>query len=537
MDTQTASDSIVDGNYHDAEYDGYLARINARFVATANEAHSLFSTNASDLWGVYLGSFDDPVERQYHNCHACRQFIERFGGLVVINEDGMTSSAIWHKDDALEAYKGTVAAMIRAVKRAKVTGVFLSPDQVWGSPMTGIWRHFAVTPPRCIVHKRALLTAGQAMAEKREEFKAVVRALVEFTSGHLETAVTLLKTDALYRTEKVLGQAEWLHALKNAWTNAPNGRKSNIAWRAIASAPAGFCHPRASMIGTLLEDIAAGKSYDSVSRSFAMKMHPLSYQRPQAAPTAGAIAHAERIIGELKAAGSLERRFARLDEVTALWRPKQIEKTAPPHGSVFGHLKPKGSEEAPRLHIPAQMMTWDKFQRTILPTAERIALLAPHVGSYMALVTAVNKDAPPILQWDHEDNRNPVSWYFWNRGAMAEQFGITADRYVDVEAVAYQPSMWNGGSEHHGCGVVFILAGARETRQSGAALFPEILKTEFHGIRSVIEAYSRNAEIQGMDEPHAAGIGFTKSGGNAWPARIRVWSDGRSQDYNLDRWD
>jgi hypothetical protein len=95
--------------------------------------------------------------------------------------------------------------------------------------------------------------------------------------------------------------------------------------------------------------------------------------------------------------------------------------------------------------------------------------------------------------------------------------------------------MWNGGFEHQGAGVMFIIASARESRQSGAAIFPETLKAEFHGIRSVIEAYSRKASIQGMNEPHAAGIMLTK--GNAWDATLRVWSAGRSQEYRLDRWD
>lgn len=54
------------------------------------------------------------------------------------------------------------------------------------------------------------------------------------------------------------------------------------------------------MIGTLLDDIASGMSFDSVSRRFAEKMHPLQYQRPQAAPSAGNIAQAEKIVEKLE---------------------------------------------------------------------------------------------------------------------------------------------------------------------------------------------------------------------------------------------
>jgi hypothetical protein len=544
MEAQVSEGPVVHGNHNDADYDGFLARVQARFLKNIEGgAVPLFESDDADLWGAYLGTFGPaPADgeaatplRQYHTCHACRLFVERFGGLVTVDAAGTTAPAIWHEDDAPDAYKPAIAAMARLVRKAKVTGVFLSSDRVWGTPETGVWHHLALTPPAAILHKRATQTAGQAMAEKREDFKTVMHALNEFTQPHLELALTLLKTDALYRSEKVLSQAEWLHGLHVARAAAHGSAKANAVWRAIATAPAGFCHPRSSMIGTLLEDIAAGMEFSEVSRRFAAKMHPLAYQRPQAAPTAGAIAAAEKIMQQLGAAGSLARRFARLDEVQALWKPAPA-KDAPAAEGVFGHLKPKGAEAAPSMTIPAQTMTWDKFQRTVLPTAERIEFRAPSVGAYTALVTAVNADAPPILQWDREDARNPVSWYFWNGGSSAASFGLVAGAFVPVDAVAFKPSMWNGGNEHQGQGVLFVLAGARESKMPGAALFPEILKAEFHGIRSVLEAYSRGASIEGMREPHAAGEMLTK-GDKAWQATVRVWSGGKSLDYCLDRWD
>jgi hypothetical protein len=289
------------------------------------------------------------------------------------------------------------------------------------------------------------------------------------------------------------------------------------------------------MIGTLLEDIAAGMSFETVARRFADKMHPLAYQRPQAAPTGGAIVEAEKVMQQLGAAGSLARRFARLDEVQALWKPR-ASVLAPAAEGVFGHLRPKDSTIVPSMTVPAQTMTWEKFQRTVLPTAERIEFRAWSVGGYVALVTAVNFDAPPILQWDHTDARNPVSWYFWHGGATAASFGLNAGQFYAVEAITLKPSMWHDGNEYQGAGVMFVLAGAHETRQAGAALFPEIMRTEFHGIRSVIEAYSRSAEIAGLHEPHAAGVMLDK-GDNTWQVVLRVLAGGKSLDYCLDRWD
>jgi hypothetical protein len=536
MSIQISADAAPRGNHEDSSHDEFLERINARFLANCeNGKKPMFTTDAEGLWDLYLDSFSDPSDRQHHNCRSCRNFIERYGSLVTIGEGGTTSPAIWDESDATDEYRAAFAALSRAVRRAKVTGVFLSSDPVWGTPATGVWHHMAVRPAKEMLHKSLVSTAGQAMAAKKEDFRTVTHALGEFTLAHLETALTLLKSDSLYRSEKVLGQAEWLHSLHIARSAAHGNLKANVVWRAIAIAPAGFCHPRSSMIGTLLEDIAAGKGYEEVSRAFAAKMHPLQYQRPQSAPTSGAIAAAEKLFEKLGAAGSLARRFCRVDEVHALWRPapKKEEKTS---GGLFGHLKAKDEAVAPAMAVPAQTMTWVKFRDEVLPTAEKIGFRAPSIGPYTAFVTAANMDAPPILQWDREDARNPVSWYVWRGGSPARQFGLVGGMFHDVDAVSLTPSMWGGGQDHHGAGVVFLIAGARESRKdTGLALFPEILKSEFHGSRSVVEAHSKSGEIEGMDDPHAAGVLLQK--GSRWDAMVRVWVGGRSLDYKLDRWD
>lgn len=532
---KTLDPAVPVGHTHDPIYNAFLTRLQARFTANLAGTPHLFTTEGVDLWMVYLNSFPDAVERQHHNCNACRHFVQRFGHLAQIDNHGNTTSAVWNESDAPPAYTLAIHNLRKEVESSKVTGVFLSSDKVWGTPKTGDWTHLAVTPPPAIVHKDRILTAFQASAAKSEDFNTVMRALNEFTQPHLEVALKLLESDALYRSEKVLGQAKWLHTLHVARMSVwANYKKANVVWAAVAAAPAGFCHPRSSMIGTLLEDIAAGMAYEDVSKRFAAKMHPLQYQRPQAAPTAGAIASAEKLVQQLGVAGSLARRFARLDEVRAVWRPSP--KKAAPADGIFGHLKPKGAAPASTMNIPAQTMTWDKFQRTVLPTAERIEFMTPRTGSYTALVTAVNADAPPILQWDHEDARNPVSWYFWRTNPSAASFGLPANQFVEVEAITLKPSMWNGGNEHQGVGVMFVLAGAHETKMHGSALFPECLKSEFHGIRSVIEAYSRNDKIAGMNEPHAAGLMVTQNE-KTWNVHVRVTTNGVSSEYKIDRWD
>lgn len=489
------------GNHDDADYDNFLVRLQARFTSNLGD-RPLFETSAAcdecDIFALYLDAFP-PEQRQYHNCSACRHFVQRYGHLATIDDEGRTQSALWNEADAPELYKPSIRALDWLVRRSHVTGIFLSSQPVWGEPVTGIWKHMALTPPRAILHRSPICTAGQAMAEKREDRGTVARALSEFSPEHIAQAVTLLKTDALYRSEKVLGAAEWLAKL-HAARAAAKGKtaRENVLWLAVAQAPAGFCHPRSSMIGTLLEDLAAGKSYDEVSRAFKAKMHPLQYQRPQAAPTAGNIAQAEKLVAQLGIAASLRRRFARVDELVAVWRPADV-KPEPVGGGVFAHLTPKGKGVPARLDMPPLVITWEKFARTVLPEAEQLECFAPAHGNYAALVTAADMEAPPILQWDLPEQRNPVSWYIYNGGTNAGTWGLPGGAYVKVAAVTLQPNLWHQPEKfaHHGKGVLFVLEGARESRFESLALFPECLRSELREVRATFEAYSRGKAIEG----------------------------------------
>lgn len=535
MSTSITSEVVV---RDEREYHEYLSRIQSR-LQTLELGAGLFDTDVDELFDVFLGGLAES-DRQHYTCSACRRFVNHFGGIVLIDSEGVTHSPFWNPDDAPLELQGAVAAVLAKVRKAKVMGVFLSSETVWGIPVTGEWRHMAFVPAKSLVFNKATMTAFQASAEKKEDYKNVMTALAEFTLPQIQQAILLLDTDALYRSEKCLGVAKWLKRMHEIREIKNHVTRNNLFWVEIAKAPAGFCHPRASMIGTLLEDIAAGMAIDDVSRRFASKMHPLQYQRPQAAPTAGNIAQAEKVIAQLQAAGSLGRRFARLEEIQALWTPRAANEKPQQAGGVFAHLTPKEQQLAAQPLVPSITITWDKFSRTVLPNAIKMECYVPGTGNFAGLVTAENPDAPPIIQWDRDEQRNPVSWYLYNNGSSASKWGLTAGTYCKVNAVCLQPSMWfDSKAEHQGQGVLFILDGAKDSRTAGTglALFPEILKAEFHGIRATIEAFSRRGEISGIEEASANGIICQKSSRADWNTSFRVTTADGIVQYKLDRWD
>ena len=332
----------------------------------------------------------------------------------------------------------------------------------------------------------------------------------------------------------MLGPAEWLRDLAAA---VAKGDRTNVVWRAIATAPAGFCHPRSSMVGTLLEYLAGGMSFDAAAGRFRAKMHPLQYQRPRAPPSAGQIEAAERLVEQLGIAASLPRRLARIEDLETLWRPAPpASSDATAAGGVFGHLRPAAAKDRP-LEVAEQKITWERFARTVLPDAVALEALLPAHGNYCALVTAVDPSAPPILQWDRPERRNPVSWYVYQSGSDAAQWALTGGTWGAVTALTLQPSLWGEAAlAHQGRSAIAIIAGARDTRwhAAGGGLFPEILRSELHGARATIEDYSKRATIAGFDQSSACGLRIGDKSEVVLRATTRT---GSRFTYRIDRWD
>lgn len=519
--------------HRDHGYDEFSRLIAARIAATAGP---LFTTDATSLWETYLGTL--PVEdQQGYNCNACRRFFETYGGLVTIDETGCTKSLLW-SDNVPDFFRVAVARLHLTVNCANVTGVFLTTAKVWGQPVTGFWRHLHGVPTFPLYKSTPLLNESQAMAEKVQDYGSLSRGLGEYAEEHVETAVALLSAETLYRSEKVLGPAQFLLDLHRARaTTRDQRRRNNLVWRAVATAPAGFAHPKTTMVSTLLDDLVAGVSLDTAKQKFAAKMNPLQYQRPQAAPTAGQVMAAEKLAESLNLGPALRRRFARLEEVDAIWRPKEAAsaKAGGPSG-VFSHLLATPAKSAGTITHPSPM-TWAKFESTVLPNAESIAARVPSHGLFIGLLTAVDPNARPILQWDREDRRNPFSHYVYSNGSPASQWRLTGGAMAKVTAITRMPHQWYGGGlPNQKNGAILILDGAQDTNGPGLCLFPEILKSELHGVRSVIEAHSRATKAEGAGEASACGLDLRVLSG-ASPVVLHVTSKGVTTIYTIDRLD
>ncbi len=466
----------------------------------------LFTTNAEGLFDAYLAGIAQAF-RQHYTCHCCRRFITNFGGLATMNEVGGKFPLLWELADVPEFFRTAAATLFRLVDRAKITGVFINGDKTWGNPQTGNWTHLSGNPPT--VFASPIKSAFQESAEKTQDYITLKKGLEDYPLEAVVQAVRVLEADAVDRSEKTLGVAQWLLTLHRAIADVRGPTRDNLVWLAVAKAAPGWCHIRSTMISTLLDDVVKGLPFDSIKARWNEKMHPLQYQRPTAPPKEGNIAQANAVVAKLQSEGALERRFARLDEIRALWTtPKPDQSAGKRTGGAFDHLKAKSAIK--EVELPATKITWEKFLATVLPSALEIEAALPSYRPmpFYGLVTAVNAEAPPLLQWDGLEGlpRNPVSWYFWHGGSTAEDWGLIPG-WNKIAAVCLKPCHWHSDKfVHQGPGVFFVIEAARDSRESGGGFFPEMLRAEYHGIRSVMEAHARASKIAGMLEGNANGI-------------------------------
>lgn len=529
------------------------------YKAVMNNATHLFQTNAEGLWEAFINNL--PAEsRQHYNCRNCKAFVERYGGLVAVGSHGQTIPVMWPQAESVPLrFQASVRALHRLVTGARITSPFYSDERTWGTarntpeggPYKGLtWTHIHVTPDLKFMRQSLRQTADQDMAVKREEYGMLQRGLAEYNENTARTALHLLESGTLFRADKCIEVAKWLVSLYEKTARYKGGRnRDNLLWLAVAGAPAGWCHVRSGMIGTLLDDIQNGLDVPTIKQRFDEKMNPTKYQRPTAPPSVGTITQATKLFEERGAAASLRRRFAKMSDMQSVWRPGEELATVVASHGLFGHLLPT-APPSPTVTAPETTMTWRKFYETIIQPgiAHKIEFYVPASGSFCGVLTAVDMSAPPILQWDLPEARNPVSWYLYHnpmslsRGSSADRWGLKPYSWVPVTAISLQPNMWAAEPRflNQGQGIIFSLQGAIDKGVEGLALFPETLKSEFHGVRAVIEAYSGRAKPEGINEAEANGIILqrTEMSGANWLAKFRVTdSHGQVRTILLDRWD
>lgn len=361
------------------------------------------------IWEAYLSGFDDPIERQGHNCNCCKSFLRQYGGAVAVTED-LQVLTLWDGIE-LPAFAQAAANLRAHVLSKTVNGQFLVPSQSCGTEQNFdmkrqvTWTHFHMVVPRASVCCADEIDTQKARF--RSSMQVFERLLKEIPVETTETVLDLIAQNALYRGAESKEVLTEVLSLQKAYRELPEESRPAFVLRKATHCRPGVLGLRNTAIGTLLVDLAAGEDLDRSVRSFETKVAPTNYQRPTSIVTPKMVEAAKAQLTELGLLASLERRFASPTDVTA-------------DNVLFvdrSHLTPKDvfDEVAKDTPVSAKSLgkvdtvTIEKFLSDIVPTVNSLELLLErrHLPNMVTLIAPTDPTSKSLFKWP-----NGFSWAY-----------------------------------------------------------------------------------------------------------------------------
>jgi len=540
----------ADGKFVNDEklYQNFLVIFQNNFVWQTQQCKNLFKTKSQNLFDIFLNNLpvESEEEKQHFNCNACRSFVNKYCGLVTVDDNGIINPVFLNSSGMSEYYKTAIDEMYNYVRKSIVSGVFYTNKKEWGHHITDEWSHMAITPERKFVYRSLVKTPGQYSAEKLQDYLMLIAAIKKYPEDSIVEVIKVLTTNQLMRSEKFMTSASWFLGIHKVIGDMGKRETSNYLWKVVAEAPVGFCHISSSMLGTLLDGIKEGLSFSRIKESFNEKMDPTQYQRPQTPPSVGNIDQAEKIVADLGIEKSLLRKYAKADEVigASFWVstrcPDCNEKGR--EDGVFSKLRKNNVASVSKIDTPPISISWYKFAKTILPTAQEMKFIIPNSAPYCGILTCLHDDAPPIILWDSDsEERNPYSWYVYPHLTDSYLWGLAPNQSAKVKSICHKPSQWQSDkfTKIFGDGVILILDGCCDSRwfEVGSCLFPEILRSELNPVRKTINAFSEKTKIIGGDgDDLACGVLYQDDVKRAMTLAVKSL-DNIENKYLIDRWD
>jgi hypothetical protein len=363
------------------------------------------------IWETYLNSFPAGTnlifrQRAEHDCSCCKAFIRNTGGIVAIQNGALSS--IWDVMAVPEPYQTVADAMSAYVKSLAIRDAFLTPFNVHGTAishemMGGCvheWSHFAVDIPHPFVIAKAKL--GERRGELRMTRAVLLRGLTELHPDAVATVLDLIQSKAIYRGEEFRHAVIEFYTLQERFSALVDQKdRELLTWTMIASPVARF---RNTVIGTLVQDLSDGVDLDRAVRSYEIKVAPANYKRPTALITAAMVKDAMKTIQELGLEAALERRHARLSDVS-------VNSVLFVDNAVRGHLK-GGIEDLlmqevkPAKFDPkkAEEISVEDFVGGILPKTKQVQLYLDNglLGNFVSMTAPVHEESASLFRWNND---------------------------------------------------------------------------------------------------------------------------------------
>lgn len=374
-----------------------------------------------DLFALYLSSFPqgtNPVykTRTEYDCNCCKQFIRNVGNLVRVKADGSVQT-VWDEVASLEhyPYSGVASALQRKVQMANIVDRFIlnENEAQFGKNTTRVmaesgnvveFNHFYTDKlPKAYLSK----SPGTELNRYRTAVQVMERGLKEIDLSHIDTVLSLIDANSLYRGEEHKNALLGFRQLKSSYLSLPSDLDRNrFVWRNSHNPAAMF---RNTVIGTLVQDLNEGKELEQAVRAFENKVAPTNYKRTSAIVTPGMITKAMETIQALDLESALERRFARIEDISVndvIWVDSSVKPLMKGGlaDTLMAHVAANKVQSADPAKDAAEEISLDEFVRRILPETQgmEIWFTNEQVGNMMSLTAPVHPEPKQLFKWNND---------------------------------------------------------------------------------------------------------------------------------------
>lgn len=378
------------------------------------KSHELYvvEDDQDSLWNTYLDAFPEGTnlmfrERTEYDCCTCKRFVRHLGGIVSITEGKLTS--VWDIQSNSPIYSEVAKVMAQRVRELPIHGVFRSKEKRYGERTTRslneekrlkVWHHFEGN-----VHTRHhCAQPGQEIGRYRTASGVLRRGLTEFHIEALDEVIALISEDAtaIYRGAEHLSGMKDFRLLKRQFDALDNERARELfVWEHVVHRAALF---RNTVIGTLIQDVSDGRALEASVGAFEQKVAPSNYKRPKALISKAMVERAMAKIEELDLRTSLERRHARIEDVS-VHDILFVDRSSRPlmrdalEDALMSQVvaKPVDISHARRIGI-------EEFMGRVVPQCESMELHVEqrHMPHFVSLTAPIHSGEPRLFSWGND---------------------------------------------------------------------------------------------------------------------------------------
>ena len=372
----------------------------------------LFVVNDEDdaIWANYLASFPEGTnptykERTEHDCSCCKNFIRNLGKIVSI--EGGKVKTVWEAKGLEYPYDVVAASMDAFIKARSIVGVFRTSERSYGAASTvqmladgstKRWNHFYGK----VADMHFTKDVGTVLGNLNTTGQVLKRGLEELTAGAFADVLDLIDSKSLYRGEEFKPSIKAFQTLQKQYAKLKTTTEREIFVWSNLSNPAGRF--RNTVIGTLIQDLSSGVELEAAVRSFESKVAPTNYKRPTALITPRMVADAMTTIKELDLEAALQRRFAKISDVSVnnvLWVDGSIQNQM--KDGIEGLLLGSTAVKATKTN-KAEEITIEDFMQSVVPKATGMELFVANTlqPNFMSLTAPTHENSGKLFKWNND---------------------------------------------------------------------------------------------------------------------------------------